>query len=145
MALQISERVGITDPNPKRHILGRTGLHGRYGVKHTSESESEDNADYLSTQKNIEKVLVHRELNASSGTARDSDSKSIGTNDISRSSMFKLQVDEMLLAVKPNYSKIVGPVDKALRRLKSLIESIDDREPVTVGSLNLAPRCSFMR
>lgn len=50
-----------------------------------------------------------------------------------KSSLFKLQVDEMLAEVRPNYAKRLGPVDNALRKLKTLIEAIPDREPLPVS------------
>ena len=60
------------------------------------------------------------------------------TEDMSKANMFKLQVDEMLARVRPNYAEIMGFVDKALRRLKALIESIEDREPVTVRNFTIS-------
>jgi U3 small nucleolar RNA-associated protein 22 len=45
-----------------------------------------------------------------------------------KSSMFKLQVGELLSEVQPNYEKRLEGVDAALRKLKDLIESIEDRE-----------------
>jgi U3 small nucleolar RNA-associated protein 22 len=50
-----------------------------------------------------------------------------------RSSLFKLQVDEMLAEVTPDYAKRLGPVDSSLRKLKSLIEAIPEREPLPVS------------
>ncbi len=46
-----------------------------------------------------------------------------------KSSLFKLQVDEMLSEVKPDYTKRFAPVDNALRKLKTFIEAIPGREP----------------
>ncbi|KAH0543993.1 hypothetical protein FGG08_001760 [Glutinoglossum americanum] len=47
-----------------------------------------------------------------------------------KSSMFKLQLDELLDEVQPSYKKRMVPVENALRKLKSIIERIPDREPV---------------
>ncbi|KAH0562575.1 hypothetical protein GP486_002742 [Trichoglossum hirsutum] len=46
-----------------------------------------------------------------------------------KSSMFKLQLDELLAEVQPNYVKRMAPVENALRKLKTIIERIPDREP----------------
>ncbi|KAI9787741.1 MAG: hypothetical protein M1839_000273 [Geoglossum umbratile] len=46
------------------------------------------------------------------------------------STMFKLQLDELLVEVQPNYEKRMAPVESALRKLKAVIEQIPDREPV---------------
>ena len=54
--------------------------------------------------------------------------------DAYNSSLFKLQVEEMLVEVKPNYAKRLGPVGNALRKLKTLIEAIPDREELPVSN-----------
>ena len=54
-----------------------------------------------------------------------------------KSSLFKLQVDELLSEVRPNYEKRLSGVDDALRRLKGLIEGIGERDALPVsGSLS---------
>lgn len=62
-----------------------------------------------------------------------------GSNDASaiyageyNSSLFKLQVDHLLEDAQPNYEKRLGGVDDALRKLKGLIEGIEDREGLSV-------------
>jgi U3 small nucleolar RNA-associated protein 22 len=64
---------------------------------------------------------------------QDGDDGAIYTGALYNSSMFKLQVDEMLAEVRPNYKKYMSVVDGALRRLKSLIEGIEDRDAVSVS------------
>jgi U3 small nucleolar RNA-associated protein 22 len=54
--------------------------------------------------------------------------------DAYNSSLFKLQVEEMLVEVKPNYAKRLGPVGNVLRKLKTLIEAIPDREEMPVSN-----------
>jgi hypothetical protein len=49
-----------------------------------------------------------------------------------KSSMFKLQLDELLDEVQPRYERRMVPVENALRKLKSVIERVPDREPVDV-------------
>jgi hypothetical protein len=133
MAMRNSEKIGIITPSPKRRKLGHTEVNQQDEATRFLDPESEKNADRLSLPESSSTFLVQRALNASTNRVRDPDLTAIRTRDMSGSSMFKLQVDEMLLALQPNYAKIVGPVDKALRRLKILIESIEDREPLTVG------------
>lgn len=50
-----------------------------------------------------------------------------------KSSLFKLQVDELLREVQPNYEKRFAGVNDALRRLKSLIEGVEERSPLSVS------------
>jgi hypothetical protein len=134
MAMRNGEKIGIIAPSPKRRKLHHAG---QDEDRRPSDPESEDKADQLSVPRSSSKVPVQKELDATTSRVRDSDLTAIRTGDMSISSMFKLQVDEMLLAVQPNYAKIMGSVDKALRRLKILIESIEDREPLTVGHFSV--------
>jgi U3 small nucleolar RNA-associated protein 22 len=50
-----------------------------------------------------------------------------------KSSLFKLQVDELLREVAPNYEKRFNGVTEALHKLKGLIEGIAAREPLSVS------------
>jgi U3 small nucleolar RNA-associated protein 22 len=47
--------------------------------------------------------------------------------------MFKLQIDELMAEAQPKYEKQLNRVDDALRRLKSLIEAIDERDGLPVS------------
>lgn len=51
-----------------------------------------------------------------------------------KSSLFKLQVDELLAEIQPNYEKRLSGVNEALHKLKTLLEGIKDREPLCVSS-----------
>jgi U3 small nucleolar RNA-associated protein 22 len=68
--------------------------------------------------------------------AQDDENDALYAGGSYKSSMFKLQVDEMLAEVQPNYEKRAGAIDDALRRLKGLIEGIGDREALSVGYKN---------
>jgi U3 small nucleolar RNA-associated protein 22 len=46
--------------------------------------------------------------------------------------MFKLQVDELLDQVKLKYGKKETPAENAMRTLKTIIEQIPDRDPLSV-------------
>lgn len=49
-----------------------------------------------------------------------------------KSSMFKLQIDELLNEVRPNYEKRAAGIKSALHQLKNVIEGIEDREPLPI-------------
>ena len=49
-----------------------------------------------------------------------------------KSSIFKLQVDEMLAELRPNYAKRMPVINQALHQIHSLIEAIEDREALPV-------------
>jgi len=60
--------------------------------------------------------------------SQDVDESALYSGGLYKSSIFKLQVDEMLAEVRPNYEKRLAGVDQALHRLNSLIEGIEGRE-----------------
>lgn len=63
---------------------------------------------------------------------QDEDDSALYAGGVYKSSMFKLQVDEMLAEMRPNYQKRMTGVDDTLRRLKGLIEGIEDRDTLSV-------------
>lgn len=50
------------------------------------------------------------------------------------SDMFKLRIDELLAKMRPNCGRNTVEAENALRKLKSIIEQIPDREAIPVGS-----------
>jgi len=65
---------------------------------------------------------------------QDEDDSALYAGDVYKSSMFKLQVDEMLAEVRLNYQKRLSGVDDALRRLNGLIEDIEDHDAISVSA-----------
>lgn len=65
---------------------------------------------------------------------RDDDDSTIYAGEDFKSSLFKLQVDELLTEVQPNYEKRLKGVDDLLRKLKGLIEGIEDRDATSVSA-----------
>ena len=47
--------------------------------------------------------------------------------------MFKLQMDELLAEIQPDYERRLKKVEKALYKLKRILERIPDREPMPVS------------
>lgn len=65
---------------------------------------------------------------------KDDDDSALYAGGLYKSSLFKLQVDEMLAEVRPNYGKRFSGADDDLRQLKGLIEGIADREGLSVST-----------
>ena len=65
--------------------------------------------------------------------AQDGDNDAIYAGGLYKSNMFKLQVDEMLAEVQPNYEKRASVIDDTLRKLKGLIEGLEPCEPLSVS------------
>lgn len=47
--------------------------------------------------------------------------------------MFKLQVDELLAEMRPDYERKLKKIEKALHKLKVILERIPEHEPLPVG------------
>ena len=56
-------------------------------------------------------------------------SEMMRTSGLSKSSFFKLQTDELLTELRPNYDKQTSRANELLRNLKSVIERIPDQQP----------------
>ncbi|KAI8923033.1 Nrap protein [Entophlyctis helioformis] len=54
------------------------------------------------------------------------------TNELFKSNLFKLQIDELVGEVSINYSK-VKPLESALHKIKSILDSLDDRPDLAVA------------
>ena len=50
------------------------------------------------------------------------------------SSMLSLQVDELLLKMRPDYERRMIKIEDAIRKLKRIINNIPNREPMTVST-----------
>lgn len=63
---------------------------------------------------------------------KDNDDSALYAGGLHKSSIFNLQVDEMLAEVRLNYDKQFSGADDALRRLKGLIEAIEEKKPLSI-------------
>jgi len=63
----------------------------------------------------------------------DGDDAALYAGGLYRSSLFKLQVDELLREVAPNYEKRFGGLPAALHKLKGLIEGIEEQDALSVS------------
>lgn len=52
---------------------------------------------------------------------------------IYNSNMFKLQMDELLAEMRPDYERRLKKVEKALHKLKAILERIPEQEPLPVS------------
>lgn len=107
----------------------------RRKLEHQSSSPvSEDEDSSVSAQEELQADTVQEPITKPIRPKRrqDEDGTAIYAGGSYKSSMFKLQVDELLSEVQPNYEKRLEGVDVALRKLKDLIESIEDRDALSV-------------
>lgn len=52
------------------------------------------------------------------------------------STMFKLQMDELLAEMRPDYERRLKKVEKALHKLKGILEHIPERDPLPVSPIS---------
>jgi U3 small nucleolar RNA-associated protein 22 len=108
--------------------------HDSEGASSAEESVSGDNEDYeqAASESADEAPVVQLKQTQTRPKRVYEDNAAIYAGGDYKSSLFKLQVDELLAGIKPNYGKRLGGVDEALHTLKGLIESIKDRDGLPV-------------
>lgn len=99
------------------------------------QSDDESDAQSSSSEVSQEDVpnIQSKQTPSRLKRVQDDNNGALYAGGLYKSSMFKLQVDEMLAEVQPNYEKRAGVIDEALRRLKGLVEGIDGREALSVS------------
>jgi U3 small nucleolar RNA-associated protein 22 len=91
----------------------------------------EEQSDFSDSSEEEATAQAKKTVTKQKRSREDADS-AVYAGGLFKSSMFKLQVDEMLAEVKPNYEKRLAGVNDALRKLKSNIESIAAKNPCSV-------------
>ena len=114
----------------------------RRKLAHSSSSDGEDGDDAsdngLASPKNggvavdEEKRNMGRRLSTSGNTRKYQDEMSQFASNACNSNTFKLQMDELLIKVRPKYGKRMVKVENALHKLKDIIENIPCREALSV-------------
>ena len=126
----------------------------RKKVAHPSSFESEDggilDAGSVSSCSGHDATIVQKQsIGASQGSYENSRPQMGMANkfasSVYQSNTFKLQMEEMLLKVRPQYGTRMTKVDNALRKLKTIIESIPDREAVTFQEAERKMRRAYVR
>ena len=97
-------------------------------VEHSDVSHRTDGTDGHMDGRKQSPKLVNGHATRNMGSQDDQ----LLVGEMYKSSMFKLQLDELLAEVQPSYVKRMVPVENALRKLKAVIERIPDREPADV-------------
>ncbi|KAI5297858.1 hypothetical protein KEM56_004482, partial [Ascosphaera pollenicola] len=66
----------------------------------------------------------HAEHLSSSQSRHDASAELASANGLYKSSLFKLQVDELLSQLRPDHQKLLSRVEQPLRKLKEIIENL---------------------
>ncbi|KAF7943256.1 hypothetical protein EAE96_011186 [Botrytis aclada] len=86
------------------------------------EASSSDDAD----------AIQSKPKHAPAKRRHDDQGAALYSGGLYKSSIFKLQVDELLNEVRPNYEKRAAGIKSALNQLKNAIEGIEDHEPLLI-------------
>ncbi|PQE32444.1 pre-rRNA processing utp22 protein [Rutstroemia sp. NJR-2017a WRK4] len=96
------------------------------------ESEIESGSEDEEGSAQEENAARSKPPNVPAKRRHDDQDAALYAGGIYKSSMFKLQVDEMLAEIRPNYEKRAGAIKDALHQLKNSIEGIEDRGPLSI-------------
>jgi U3 small nucleolar RNA-associated protein 22 len=94
------------------------------------EAKSEQDLSHSLEQGNALDTLMARNMEPKVMIAAEH--HNLYSGDAFRSSFFKLQVEEMLSGARRNHAKCMTTLDDTLRKLKSIIESIQSQGPLSV-------------
>ncbi|EPE26997.1 hypothetical protein GLAREA_02911 [Glarea lozoyensis ATCC 20868] len=95
------------------------------------DDEASDNASSIEEYAPVSKTRPAQAQSKSKHTGNDGEA-ALYSGGLFKSSAFKFQVDYLLEDSRPNYEKVFAKANETLSKLKSLIESIDSRKPLSV-------------
>lgn len=114
----------VSDDESPEHTSSRVDC-GDIGNASANEESSSDDVD----------AIQSKPKHPPAKRRHDDQDAALYAGGLYKSSMFKLQVDELLNEVRPNYEKRAAGIKSALHQLKNAIEGIEDREPLSVSSV----------
>lgn len=117
--------------SPKRRKLEHDSSEESASRSDDQRSDSEDGGQSHEEQSTLAAPAVKRKR-PQVVQGQDVDESALYSGGLYKSSMFKLQVDEMLAEVRPREKHFAG-IDQALHKLNSLIEGIENREILPVS------------
>lgn len=103
-------------------------------IEEIVDDSADDSADEESSPHNVDGAQS-KPKHPPTKRRHDDQDAALYAGGLYKSSMFKLQVDELLNEVRPNYEKRAAGIKSALHQLKNAIEGIDDGESLSVSSL----------
>jgi len=106
----------------------------RRKLDHESSSAGEDDNAANDSPSVLNDLPEKKQTQPKSSSMQNSDQSALYAAGQYKSSIFKLQVDEMLAELRPNYDKRMPGINQTLHKLHGLIEAIEDREALPVCS-----------
>ncbi len=122
----------MAQPTKKRKLGDEDDVQTNTWLEQNGSGTKEGPASNGNSQKN-----GHRNVSAArtNGVSRSGDSQILLSNGSFKSTLFKLQIDELLENVKWKHGRRAERIGTLLRQLKTVIDSIPDRGELPVYSL----------
>lgn len=95
--------------------------------------DSDSKVNEVQPFSNVQKAAPALDKPQRSQRAIENEDAALYAGGFYKSSLFKLQVDELLHEVAPNYEKRFSGLTDDLHKLKVLIEEIEERAPLSVS------------
>ncbi|EED14154.1 pre-rRNA processing protein Utp22 [Talaromyces stipitatus ATCC 10500] len=116
----------MSDPSTKRRKLnGPASTHQGHDQNNSgySSSENDDDRKVASSSKQVKQLKPQNRTDTANRFAE------VGrATGLSKSSLFKLQTDELLAGLRPDYDKLVFTVQDNLRRIRDILQQVPERE-----------------
>lgn len=127
--------------SPKRRKLNQSGAELKSADGKQQKNEHELTFSSVKKGNLPNATPISKEPQARQKHGPNTNENALYAGGVYKSSMFKLQVDEMLAEVRPK-EKRIGRIDEALHRLNSLIGSLQERQalPVSLATSHLLIR-----
>ncbi|PBP23114.1 putative pre-rRNA processing protein Utp22 [Diplocarpon rosae] len=109
-----------------------SGEHRSPSVSSDDSHSSDDDDGHFPVSKSTPPAQIQTKTPSKAKRTRHDHDPAIYAGGLYKSSLFKLQVDELLAEVQLNYEKRLTGVDDLLRKLKESIEEIGNRDATTI-------------
>jgi U3 small nucleolar RNA-associated protein 22 len=113
-------------------------------LKSDQADSSDENAHTKTNGNSALRQTKRPKRSSGSNVAQNGSFGGVYTEEVYKSNLFKLQVDELLEQVKPNFQTVEAKLNDLLRSLKSLIENIPNREPASISEAEKQCRLSHV-
>ncbi|KAF4966421.1 hypothetical protein F66182_17968, partial [Fusarium sp. NRRL 66182] len=111
----------MSDPSTKRRRLNGPPSPGGETSPGYASSDNDQDSKVASTQA--------KKQNPQNSTKSANRFAEVGkATGLSKSSLFKLQTDELLAGLRPDYDKLISTVQDNLRRIRDILQQVPERE-----------------
>ena len=125
--------MAVPAPKKQKYSASSSSRIETYDVDSDASEGSLEGEDDANLEPEAARRKILPDYHPHNGFKRTYNRSSIGTYG---SSMFSLQIDELLSKVRPDYERRMVKVENALRKLKAIIERTPSREAKTVGDMS---------